>query len=557
MADPPPPSRGLAHSTKIEPENPRSAARLRQVFGANLGISGTAGPAIAKPAGSIYEDPRWIEYETTLRKLLKKAILARKGRTRAQGREVVLFAQTLPPPPGWGDAWPPVGERRSDWVFAYIRVSSKEQGKRTSALDQLEDCLRLAYMCGKRVIAVFMDDDVGTNFDRPSYQLMLKTLTNTPVGRVVVSQMNRFTRAGKLAILEFIRLTDMDAPLLYCHDQTTTELVVADMNNSNATSMAISAAWEAERDWIEHQNKTKKGVQSRVNLGIQDKEIKGGWMLFVRDEQYIEELEEKRFILQAKPGAEQTYLKWLAALRLDPSWGTIETLSQQEGREPDACVRELASPMVLGIFERGKSLSQGPIRGLAVANYDEYEEMELLLERARQSKVSESKQCAEAEIVEELIAKTSVEMAERESNGRITILCDEDLGEGLECSKRTKLNAANINGKRRDRRVCADGHRTLHPKQGVYAALNDGPGPYCPHCGMFEEVEWQGVTRASGVARHTMYCRRCEKAWDQPWDGRPAFRRVEKAKEAKRSARSTTQSTLSPPADRSRNRGTA
>lgn len=395
MADPPHPDRGLTHPTKIEPENPRSAARLRQVFGANLGISGTAGPAIAKPAGSIYQDPRWIEYETHLRKLLKKAIFARKGRTRAQGREVMLFGQSLPPPPGWTQEWPPVGERRSDWVFVYIRVSSKEQGKRTSALGQLEDCLRLAYLCGKRVIGVFMDDDVGTSFDRPSYQLMLKILAGAPAGGVAVSLMNRFTRAGKLAIMEFIRLTDMGAPLFYCHDQNTTELIAADMNNSNATTLAASAAWEAERDWIEHQRKTQKGVQSRVNLGIQDNEIKGGWMLFFRDEQYIEELEEKRFILQAKPEAEQTYVTWLAALRVDPSWATIEALSRQAGREPDVCVRELSSPMVLGIFERGKSLSHGPIRGLAVANFDEYEEMELLLERARQSKVSQKKQCAE------------------------------------------------------------------------------------------------------------------------------------------------------------------
>lgn len=488
---------------------------------------------------------------------MKKAILARKGRTRAQGREVMLFGQSLPEPPGWDNEWPPVGERRSDWVFVYIRVSSKEQGKRTSALDQLEDCLRLAYLCGKRVIGVFMDDDVGTSFDRPSYQLMLKMLASAPVGGVVVSLMNRFTRAGKLAIIEFIRLTDMGAPLLYCHDQSKTELIAADMNNSSATSLAIAAAWEAERDWIEHQLKTKKGVQSRVNLGIQDNEIEGGWMLFFRDQQYIEELEEKRFILQAKPGAEHTYLKWLAALRLDPSRVTIEALSREAGREPDACVRELASPMVLGIFERGKSLSHGPIRGLAVANYDEYEEMELLLERARQTKVPHRRQRADPEIVEELVAKTSVELAERESNARITILCDEDLGGGRMCLKPTRLNSANINGKRRDRRVCPDGHRTLHPKQGVYAVLNDGPGPYCPHCGMFEEVAWQSVTRVSGVARHTMYCRRCEKAWEQPWDGRPAFRRVEKANEAKRRPRSITQSTLTPPADPSMNRGTA
>src|SRR5579859_1456978 len=86
-------------------------------------------------------------------------------------------------------------------AIAYTRVSTDEQSKGYSLQTQLEAIQKYADQCGYQLVQSFKDDYTGASMERPGLNCLREYVTQNPVDRLIVYDIDRLARKSAYQML--------------------------------------------------------------------------------------------------------------------------------------------------------------------------------------------------------------------------------------------------------------------------------------------------------------------------------------------------------------------
>lgn len=410
------------------------------------------------------------------------------------------------------------------YVAIYLRVSTEDQREsRDSLQDQLREVLALCLRLGLIPVLIVWEDATGKTYDRPALELATSRVRDTqsssrPMKGILVWKMNRFGREAIGGIQKLQQLNEAGGFLLY-RRRATGRLRKVDLRDSEEKDDAWEALREAEDQRIELSENAKRGRQGDANRG----RTYGprSWFLHVAvlcdaDGNPVPEGSPKQkgmeYLLFARIDARARWLDALAALRADPSRGTLAALAERYRIDRSLLEKNLRDAVVLGYYASGSSRSERPIARVAIHSdaeqlEREYDEMQRLLDqieraprRARPSKAMT------------VVEGTSFTFVHITSGKDLTTPCRRrDPQTGKTCGLPTTFRNTNPDDTHagKDQYVCPQGHTNTVPNDRVLHAHRDGRPGECGSCLRFEFLERRKPVRMEGITYSVRICTLC------------------------------------------------
>lgn len=365
-------------------------------------------------------------------------------------------------------------------VVLYLRCSSKDQRDRSATLEeQLKEVVDKLRERGCVVVAVFWDDDTGTNYDRPGLHAVRAYAKRHLAQGVAVWITNRFGRQAVDGQTVGRELSWEGCPVLY-RRRPLSRFRVADSDDLDEFKEFADQLYDAEADLHEHKDKIERGQRGALRRGEWPH---GNFRHSIFYEGRKEgKGRDRRTRVCTRPKAQDAMASILAFLDQEASQATLQAIADTFGIRLPKLVAELQSRFIKGILDTPNlRLDDNFHENLQLVTEEEYERLQKCLLPAQ----------AHLRKKAELSLRGALEVA---SLTEIHVVTKERFLLECRCGQYCKPE---LNGgdDAFDREVwrCPDGHKNLVVPNYVRHGLALDNKVFCPACGRYEYMRRNGV----------------------------------------------------------------